>query len=488
MRSCGVLLHITSLPSPYGIGTFGREAEKFVDWLKSAGQTYWQILPLGPTGYGDSPYQSFSVNAGNPLLIDIDDLVESGLITRQECLNADFGADPSIVDYDKVYKTKMQLLKNAHKSFNEESGYISFIRENFDWLDDYALFMAIKGKFDQKSWTTWDIDLKKRNNEVLLKYKEELFEEINFWKFVQYIFYQQWNRLKKYCNKNGIQIIGDIPIYVAMDSADVWANPKQFLLDENFLPTKVAGVPPDYFSKTGQLWGNPLYNWTYMSDQGYDWWIKRMRTACFMYDVVRIDHFRAFDTYYSIPFGHETAENGKWEEGPGIEFFKIMKKELGEINIIAEDLGEVFESVKELLEDTGFPGMKVMQFGFNAEFSDNPHLPHQYADNYVVYTGTHDNETLMQWLKNNAGGKKMAKKYLNYNFFEKLNWTFIRSAYASVAKIAVIPMQDILGLGEKSRMNVPSTIGGNWIWRMTPQENTDKIAKKLNKLAKTYYR
>lgn len=488
-RKCGVLMHITALPSPYGIGTFGKEAEKFADWLKDAGQSYWQVLPIGPTGYGDSPYQPFSSFAGNPLLIDLDQLVEDGYITKESCQNADFGADPSYVDYDKVAKTRDSLLREAFASFKDDVGYTAFISKEADWLDDYALFTALKGKFSGKPWTLWDDDIKLRNPEAIQRYTDELREEIHYIKFVQYLFFHQWDAFRRYCNKNGISIIGDIPIYVSPDSADVWAQPELFELDERRNPRRVAGVPPDYFSATGQLWGNPLYNWDEMKKDGYKWWIKRVKKSAECYDMLRIDHFRAFDTYYAIPFGNKDAVVGKWEKGPGMALFNAIKEELGDVNIIAEDLGDIFDSVKELLKDSGFPGMRVFQFGFNPEHNDNEHLPHHYPENSVAYTGTHDNATIIQWYREaDPQSRVMAKRYIRKSLFERTNMAFIRCVYASPSNLAIIPMQDVLGLGAEGRMNVPSTVGGNWSWRMKQNALSRANASKLRELAESYQR
>lgn len=489
MRSCGILMHISSLPSPYGIGTFGKEAERFADWLKQAGQKYWQVLPIGPTGYGDSPYQPFSSFAGNPLLIDLDELAENGFITRKAIEDSDYGADPTYVDFDKVRKCKMELLREAFAGFTDDVGYTSFVMDEQEWLDDYALFAALKDKFGGRPWTEWDEDIKLRKPEAIKKWREELKDEIKFVKFVQYIFYRQWDRFHRYCNKNGIQIIGDIPIYVSPDSSDVWAQPELFELDEQRNPKRVAGVPPDYFSATGQLWGNPLYNWEEMHRTGYKWWLARIGKAKENYDMLRIDHFRAFDTYYAIPAGHKTAEHGTWEKGPGMELFNAIKNDLGDVNIIAEDLGEIFDSVKVLLKDTGFPGMRVLQFGFNPDNTDNDHLPHNYPVNCCAYTGTHDNAPIMQWYKEaDSRTKAMAKRYLKPNFFEKFNMCCIRTIYASPASLAIVPMQDILGLGKESRMNIPSTVGGNWSWRMLSGKLSPQMAEKLHELTVTYFR
>ena len=488
-RSCGILMHISSLPSPYGIGTFGKEAERFADWLKSAGQKYWQVLPIGPTGYADSPYQPFSSFAGNPLLIDPDDLVESGWLAKSSLDEADYGADPAFVDFDKVSRSKMALLREAFAGFTDDVGYTSFVIDEQDWLEDYALFTALKSKFGGKPYTQWDEDVKMRKPDALRHWREELGEEIKFVKFVQYVFWRQWDRFHRYCNKNGIQLIGDIPIYVSPDCADVWAQPELFELDEKRVPKRVAGVPPDYFSATGQLWGNPLYNWEEMHKTGYKWWLKRIGKSKENFDMLRIDHFRAFDTYYAIPYGHKTAENGVWEKGPGMELFNAIKNDLGDVNIIAEDLGDIFDSVKELLRDTGFPGMRVLQFGFNPDNTDNDHLPHNYPKNCCAYTGTHDNSTIMQWYREaDPKSRAMARRYVKPRLFERFSAACVRVVYASPANLAIIPMQDILGLGADARMNVPSTVGGNWKWRMLPGRLTASRAEKLRSLAETYFR
>ncbi|MCL2693895.1 MAG: 4-alpha-glucanotransferase [Oscillospiraceae bacterium] len=489
MRSSGILMHITSLPSPYGIGTFGAEAEAFVDWLVAAGQKYWQVLPLSPTGYGESPYQSFSTFAGNPLLIDLDDLTANGMLTKKACEDADCGADPSFVDFDKVYRSKMHLLGEAFKSFTEDVGYLAFVQEEAEWLDDYALFMAIKEQNDLASWQTWERDLRFRKSDALKKAREDFAERINFWKFIQYTFMRQWQKLKRYANKNNVKIIGDLPIYVALDSADVWSNTDLFLLDADCVPTKVAGVPPDYFSPTGQLWGNPLYDWERMKKEKYLWWTRRIKKCADLYDMIRIDHFRAFDTYYAIDYGAKDAVHGKWETGPRMGFFDAVEKELGKVNFIAEDLGEVFESVTELLKDSGLPGMKILQFGFNNENADSDHLPHNYPHNSVVYTGTHDNSTIKAWYgAEKPAARRMCKNYLRPGFFEGLNFAAFRALYQSRSMLVILPMQDVLGLGDKARMNRPSTLGGNWIWRMKRGKNTARLAEKLNALVMTYFR
>ena len=487
-RSCGVLMHVTSLPNNEGIGTLGKPAYEFVDWLKSAGQSYWQVLPIHPTGYGDSPYQSPSTFAGNPLLIDLWGLVAMGLLDSDDIKGREYGEDPATVDYEKVIKEKNELLHKAFFSFKEDVPYLAFIQENAWWLEDFVLFMAIKEKNELRSWLTWDREYKRRKPEALKLFREENSDSIKFHRFVQYIFFTQWKKLKTYANERGIKIIGDIPIYAAMDSADVWSQPKLFTMDMELNPTLVAGVPPDYFSATGQLWGNPLYNWRVMEIDGYSWWMSRIDHAMRLFDVVRIDHFRAFDTYYAIPADAKTAEYGDWRNGPGVKLFRGIKSEIGEVNIIAEDLGEVFDSVKKLLEDTGYPGMRVLQFGFNNENSDNSHLSHNYTVNSVAYTGTHDNDKIMGWLRAaDRKAAKMANDYVNANFLEHKNVSFIRSVYQSPAALAIIPMQDVLGLGTQARMNTPSTLGGNWCWRMK-KSAPQKYARMLKKLATTYMR
>lgn len=357
------------------------------------------MLPIGPTGYGDSPYQPFSSFAGNPLLIDLDELVEHGYLAKKSLDNSDYGADPSYVDFDIVKRNKTALLREAFAGFTDDVGYTSFVIEEQDWLDDYALFMALKDKFGGRPWSDWDDDIKLREPEAVKRWTEELKDDIKFYKFVQYIFFRQWDRFHRYCNKNGIQLIGDIPIYVSPDCADVWRSPSCSSLMKSAFPSALREVPPDYFSATGQLWGNPLYNWEEMHKTGYKWWLKRIGKSKENFDMLRIDHFRAFDTYYAIPYGHKTAENGTWEKGPGMELFNAIKNDLGDVNIIAEDLGDIFDSVKELLRDTGFPGMRVLQFGFNPDNTDNDHLPHNYPKNCCAYTGTHDNSTIMQWYR-----------------------------------------------------------------------------------------
>ena len=491
-RGSGVLLPVSSIPSKYGIGAFSKEAYEFIDKLVRGGQQYWQILPLGATGYGDSPYQSFSTFAGNPYYIDLEALIQEGLLTAEECDSVDFGCDERKVDYEKIYFNRFNVLRKAyersqHKSTEE---YKEFVKQNKAWLDDYALYMAVKNSMEGKSWIEWDEDIRMRQPEAITRYKKELKDEIDFYKFQQYKFAEQWTKLKNYANEKGIKIIGDIPIYVAFDSADAWAGPELFQFDENGFPTGVAGCPPDAFSATGQLWGNPLYDWDYHKKTGYKWWIKRISYCFDLYDVVRIDHFRGFDEYYDIPYGDKTAENGKWRQGPGIDLFKAMNKKLGAREIIAEDLGFLTDTVLQLLEDTGYPGMKVLQFAFDSR-EESDYLPHNYTRNSVVYTGTHDNDTLQGWYAVlNEDDKQLSKDYLNNagTPVEDIHWDFIRSAMASVSNLCVIPVQDYLGLGNEARFNLPSTLGDNWVWRMTPAELDDVIIDKMYDLTKLYGR
>lgn len=487
-RASGVLLPITSLPSKYGIGCFSKEAYKWVDQLKEAGQSYWQILPLSPTSYGDSPYQSFSSFAGNPYYIDLEQLIEEGLLTKKECAKADFGDNPSYIEYSKIYENRFDLLRLAYDRSNiaENPEYQEFVRENASWLEDYSLFMGVKARFGGISWDKWAEDIRKRWNFAIDYYLEHCRYDIEFQKYVQFLFKKQWDKLKKYANDNGIQIVGDIPIYVAFDSADAWAMPELFQFDENFQPKAVAGCPPDAFSATGQLWGNPLYRWEHHKYTGYEWWCRRLEHCFKLYDVVRIDHFRGFDEYYSIPFGAETAVDGHWEKGPGIDLFRTLHEKLGEKQIIAEDLGTLTPSVEKLLEDSGYPGMKVLEFAFDPN-SESKYLPHLYDKNCVVYTGTHDNETLVQWYKGlDKATKAFTVEYLNnaHTPANEKHWDFVRLAMMSTADTCITPVQDLLGLGQEARMNHPSTIGNNWKWRMDSKMLPKAIQKKMYKLTR----
>ncbi len=486
-RGSGILLPVSSLPSKYGIGCFSKEAYKFVDDLKKAGQKYWQILPLCPTSYGDSPYQSFSSFAGNPYFIDLEELVQEGLLTVDECESYDFGDNKRYIDYEKLYYNRYKILKVAFDRWREKTDNTEFSLNR--QTRDYCFFMAIKDHFGGVAWTEWEEDIKAKDFETLARLKDLLREQVLFYEFLQFKFNEQWGKLKNYANENGIQIIGDIPIYVALDSADSWSNPSLFQFNENQEPTRVAGCPPDGFSPTGQLWGNPLYNWEYHKQTNYEWWIERMRHNYTLYDIVRVDHFRGFDEYYSIPAGDSTAENGQWEKGPGIEMFYRLKEVLGETNIIAEDLGFVKPSVIELLEQSGYPGMKVIEFAFDSK-EESDYLPHNYSKNSVVYTGTHDNDTIVGWYNNiNTEDKKAADDYLGIDETrDNIQWKFIRLALASVSNTAIIQMQDYLGLGSEARINTPSTLGYNWKWRMCENEFTEQIINECLRLNKIFYR
>ena len=492
MRACGVLLPISAIPSNYGIGCFSKEAYGFIDQLVRGGQKYWQILPLGPTGYGDSPYQSFSTFAGTPYFIDLEVFIREGLLQERECHDCDWGGSESYVDYGKIYESRFRLLRLAFSRYHSENDpeYAKFVERNAFWLDDYCLYMAIKDDQGGKGWTEWPEKLKLRDPETIQKAAEELSEEIDFYRFQQYWFSKQWCWLKSYANNCGIEIIGDVPIYLALDSADTWANPELFKFDENHMPTVVAGCPPDAFSATGQLWGNPVYNWDYNKSTGYEWWARRMKHCMELYDVVRIDHFRGFDEYYAIPFGDPTAEFGKWEKGPGMDLFRTLNEKVEGLKVIAEDLGYLTKTVIELVKETGYPGMKVLQFAFDASW-DSAYLPHKYDKNCVVYTGTHDNETTLGWYRNlSEYDRKLVQAYINCKdqSDEECVWGLIRTAIASVADLAVIPLQDYLCLGNEARMNAPATLGNNWKWRLTRGELSEDILGRMLALARLYGR
>lgn len=490
MRSSGILMHISSLPSPYGIGTMGKEARKFVDFLEKAAQTYWQVLPVCPTSYGDSPYQSFSAFAGNPYFIDLDILVKEKLLTKKECESYSWGRKEQEVDYGLLYENRYRLFRQVYTRFRKKQpeDYPKFCEEQEFWLSDYALFMALKNKNDGREWTKWEEPLKFREPKAMEAAREEMKEEISFYQMLQYLFYRQWNQLKEYAHGKGIRIIGDTPIYVAGDSADVWANPDLFYLDEKLDPIDVAGCPPDAFSDDGQLWGNPLFRWDVMKEDGYQWWTKRVDHMSKLFDVVRIDHFRGFDSYYAIPFGDATAKNGEWRKGPGIELFEAIEEKLGRLNIIVEDLGFLTESVHKLVKDSGFPGMKLIQFAFDSR-EDGDYLPHNYQTHCVVYTGTHDNDTILGWMKTAPKDSvRFAKDYLRLTKEEGYNWGMMKGAWSSVGDLAVVTMQDLLGLGSEGRMNTPSTLGCNWKWRMKKDALSGKLAGKIRANMELYKR
>jgi 4-alpha-glucanotransferase len=487
-RASGILLHPTSLAGKYGMGALGNEAKAFIDFLHLAKQTYWQILPLGPTGYGDSPYQCFSSNAGNPYLIDIDTLVNDGLITSADIPEL-VVADDIRIDYGSVIDHKMGILKTAKNNFKPDGNneYTFFLQANAHWLNDYALFMALKEKFDKRPWYEWENDYRLRNQSVLLKETLALKDSIEFQQFIQYVFFKQWKDIKNYANSKGVQIIGDIPIYVAMDSSDTWCNPELFQFDNNKNPVVVGGCPPDYFSETGQLWGNPIFNYHKMEEDGFAWWINRIRASLALYDYVRVDHFRGFSGYWSIPYGEPTAVNGKWVDGPGKKLFYAIKNALGDIPIIAEDLGLITPDVTELRDHFNLPGMKILQFAFDSAEA-NDYIPHNYIKNCVVYTGTHDNDTVLGWYEK---AKEADQKYfLNYIHSDgsDICKDLIRVAWASVANTAIIPMQDLLRLGGDARMNLPGTTVNNWLWRMKADDLKTELAEELAALTKLYDR
>ena len=489
-RQSGILLHPTSLPGNYGIGTLGKEAYDFVDFLHQSGQKIWQILPLGPTGFGESPYQCYSSVAGNPLLVSLDKLIEEGLLKRAEVAGLK-GKMATLVNFKKVRKEKNPLLKKAFKAFlNTEKAnkaFQAFCSGKSFWLDDVALYFALKEEFRHKAWSSWPKEAKSRDKKSLDLYRQKLENRILYHKFIQYVFFKQWNELKKYANDKGIQIIGDIPLYVAYDSVDVWTKPENFLLDGKGKPLQVAGVPPDYFSRTGQLWGNPVYNWAFMENDGFSWWIDRVKASLELYDIVRIDHFRGLAAYWSVPYGEKTAVNGTWVNAPGKQLFNTLKNELGELPIIVEDLGVMTHDVEVLRDKFGFPGMKILQFAFDSGENNN-YLPHTYNNNCVVYTGTHDNNTILGWYNHaSASDKKKVKEYLG-GLHDGIVKSMIRLAWESVAEIAIVPLQDILELDEKSRMNMPGTMSKNWIWKYRPNDLKKEHALWLKKITETYDR
>lgn len=485
-RKSGILMPLSSLPSPCGIGTLGREAYAFADFLKASGVGYWQLLPLGPTSYGDSPYTSPSTFAGNPYFIDLDLLAEDGLLLREEYENINWGTNPRYVDYGRIYDSRYTVLQKAcDRGYERDREQVeAFIRDNERWLPDYALFMALKRHFGMKPWTEWDDDAIRRreSREVIEQYRSLLKDDVRLFTYIQFLFFKQWTALRDYIHSLGIRVIGDLPIYVALDSADVWAEPEFFQMDDNYVPKAVSGVPPDYFCADGQLWGNPLYDYERMARDGFGWWIRRFEGACRLYDVIRIDHFRGFESYWAVPYGDKTARNGVWEKGPGMALVGVLRDWFHDTPIIAEDLGFLTDEVRQLLKDSGFPGMKVLEFAFDSR-EPGDYLPHKYKDsNCVCYVGTHDNETVQQWRYNvDPADLAFAVRYLGLNDEEGYHWGMIRGGMGSIADLFVVQMQDCLGLGAEGRMNAPGTVGSNWQWRMLPGENSKELAGRIYK-------
>ncbi len=487
MRASGILMHITSLPGPYGVGTMGKESYKFIDFLQKAGQRYWQVLPLTPTGYGDSPYQSCSAYAGNPYLIDLDVLVEEGLLEKTEITACHWGDDPRRVDFGLLYENRLPLLRKAFARFRQDADFSEFVFRNDSWLPEYAHYMALKDRYEGKPWYQWPDAIKRRETDAVNESCRELSREILFYCFVQFLFDRQWNALRAYAHDKGVSIIGDVPIYVPYDSVEVWSHSWLFQLDENLIPTAVAGCPPDYFNEDGQLWGNPLYRWDVHKKDGYRWWLQRLEGAANRYDVIRIDHFRGFAGYYSIPYGAENAKGGCWMPGPGMDFIGTVQEKLPQVAMIAEDLGLLTEDVRQLLRDSGLPGMKVLEFAFDAD-SNNEYLPHTYRKNTVCYTGTHDNMPLRQWFEESPECTvRFACTYMGQP--EDPVWGMIRLCLASVSDLAIVQLQDYLALGSESRMNFPGTCSGsNWTWRLKEGSIDDALAEKINSLCRTYGR
>lgn len=489
MRKSGILMHISSLPNPYGIGTVGKCAREFVDFLHDAGQTVWQILPLSPTGCGNSPYQSFSAFAGNPYLIDLDELIEQGLLTRQEVEAVCWASEEGRVDYGVLYRERLQLLRLAYDRFVPDEEFEQFVAENALWLEDYALFMVLKERFEGRPWQSWSLSLMMRLPEMMEVCRREYAQEIRFRYFLQDTFFTQWKALRQYANSRGIRILGDVPIYVPLDSADVWSAPHLFQLDGNCRPTMVAGCPPDSFTAEGQLWGNPLYNWDVMKQHGYSWWIRRLEAAAKMFDAVRLDHFRGFESYWAVPAGAENAVGGSWQPGPGMEFLQAVRTALPHLEFIAEDLGYVTPEVRRLQEQSGYPGMKVIQFAFDSREAGN-YLPDTYTENSVCYSGTHDNPTLAQWLEEVAPKDlEEAVQYLGLSKEEGLVRGLLRGCMESVSKLCVIQLQDWLELGAEARMNTPGTVSdANWTWRAQPGCLTKELAERIREMTEQYGR
>lgn len=503
-RSSGILMHPTSLPGPYGVGDLGPEAYRFVDFLQSAGQKLWQVLPLNPTGYADSPFQALSAYAGNPLLLSLDRLVDAGVLTKND-IHATPMFPEETVDYGAAIAFKMPLLRKAAENFatsaseSDRKKFDEFKRSNSTWLDDFALFMAVKEANDLVQWTLWPADMAARKPEAIKQWSARLSREIEAHKYWQYEFFQQWQALREYAHQRGIRIIGDVPIYVSHDSSDVWANRQFFCLRPDGEPEKMSGVPPDYFSATGQLWGNPIYNWPLLKETGYKWWVDRIRAALRLYDYLRLDHFRGFEAYWEVPGGSTTAINGQWVKGPGAALFEVLQRELGDLPIIAENLGVITPEVESIRHRFQMPGMAILQFGFGTDPQAPTFRPHNYVRELVAYTGTHDNDTVMGWWNSGAGAGSTrtpqdverehayARSYLHFKD-EPVNWVLIRGIHASVANTAIAPLQDVLGLGNEGRMNLPGTKSGNWKWRVRPGALTGEHASRLLESVKLYER
>lgn len=488
MRKSGILMHITSLPGPYGVGTLGKSAYAFLEFLHKSGQQSWQMLPLTPTGYGDSPYQSCSAYAGNPYLIDLDTLVRQHLLTKEELLGVDWGEDESHVDFGKLYNGRTPILKLAYSRFRNDRALNAFIKKNASWLEDFALYMALKETHGYAPWFQWEEKLKFRDPETLEEQKQLLEEPMRFYCFVQYMFYRQWNALRKKAGEYGIELIGDVPIYVPYDSVEVWKDPQLFRLDETLTPTDVAGCPPDAFTADGQLWGNPLYRWDVMKENDFQWWIDRLGAAGKLFDVVRLDHFRGFEAYWSVPYGDENARGGKWVKGPGMDFVNALKEKLPELNFIAEDLGYLTQEVIDLRDESGYPGMKVLEFAFDSK-EPSEYRPHTYTANTVCYTGTHDNMTMRQWFEEASDeAVKVAVDYMALTKKEGYVWGTIRTAMSSVSERAIVQMQDYLNLGGEARMNFPGKPSGNWTWRARKGFTSNGLAAKILELTNRYDR
>lgn len=495
MRESGILMPIFSLASKFGIGCFSKEAYDFVDFLEKSGQGYWQVLPLGPTGFGNSPYQPFSAFAGNPYFISLEDLIEDKLLTWEDVNQVDFGHDIEKVDYGKMYENRSKVLKKAYENYvklyedKEDEAFEAFKKEHDYWLTDYALYCVIKDANEGRSWLDWPKELRTRDNKALSRVKEEYSKELGFIFFEQYKFDEQWKKLHEYALKKNVKIIGDLPFYVAMDSTDVWAHPEAFMMDKDLEPKAVAGCPPDAFSPTGQLWGNPVYDWDRLKKDDYSWWVKRIARNYELFDVIRIDHFHGFAEYYSVPYGDKDATGGTQMKGPGMDLFKALEKKLGRLNMIAEDLGTTTKENVKLLEDSGFPGMNVLQYGFTSW--DSCYVNHRHKKNSVVYTGTHDNTPTFAWAQEiNEGERSFTRRYINSmnTDFGAFVWDIIREAYRSVADLCIIPLQDYLCKGKEARINTPGTSDGNWQWRLLPNFLSDDLSRSIRLLAETYSR